>query len=138
MIFGAPRTGFMEGDGKHDKQPRIEIRPWPGHSIDGRVHAVASSDDSVVSAAKSNARMVMFADRPWPMRMPAMGDAEHLARPHMGKFVESNFYRYDLLGEHFSSVKGYDAHARKIALAREIGMDGIVSAFMRAAVWGTR
>jgi hypothetical protein len=55
----------------------------------------------------------------------------------MGKFVESNFYHYELLGEHFSTVKGYDAYAQKIALAKEIGMDGIVSAFMQAAVWGT-
>jgi len=55
----------------------------------------------------------------------------------MGKFVESNFYHYELLGEHFTTVKGYDAYAQKIALAKEIGMDGIVSAFMEAAVWGT-
>src|SRR4029077_7960934 len=40
-------------------------------------------------------------------------------------------------GPHFSTVKGYDAYAQKVALTREIGMDGIVSAFMQAAVWGT-
>jgi alkanesulfonate monooxygenase SsuD/methylene tetrahydromethanopterin reductase-like flavin-dependent oxidoreductase (luciferase family) len=167
MILAALRTGFMEGDGKFYKQPRTEIRPRPSHPIDGRVYAVASSDDSVVSAAKLNARMVMFADRPWPMRMPAiqkhrdltrqmhgrdaapplladfcvctptLDGAEDMARRYMGKFVESNFYHYELLGEHFSTVKGYDAYAQKIALAKEIGMDGIVSAFMQAAVWGT-
>jgi hypothetical protein len=110
--------------------------------------------------------MVMFADRPWPMRMPAiqkhrdlvrerhgleagpplladfcvctpsMDGAEAQARQYMGKFVESNFYHYELLGPHFGTVKGYDAYAQKIAMAREIGMDGIVSAFMEAAVWG--
>ena len=167
MILRALRTGFMEGSGKHYRQPRIEIRPRPANKIDGRVYAVASSDDSVVSAAKLNARMVMFADRPWPLRMPAitkhrelvkqmhgvaaapplladfcvctpsMDGAEETARRYMGKFVESNFYHYELLGEHFSTVKGYDAYAQKIAMAREIGMDGIVSAFMQAAVWGT-
>src|SRR5258706_59556 len=144
-----------------------DIRPPPTRSFDGRVYAVASSDDSVVSAAKLNARLVMFADRPWPMRMPAiqkhrdlvrrmhgeparpplladfcvctatMDDAEAQARRYMGKFVESNFYHYELLGPHFSTVKGYDAYAQKIAMAREIGMEGIVSAFMEAAVWGT-
>lgn len=62
---------------------------------------------------------------------------EAIARQCMGKFVESNFYHYELLGPHFSTVKGYDAYAQKIAMAREIGMDGIVSAFMQAAVWGT-
>ncbi|HVY15728.1 MAG TPA: LLM class flavin-dependent oxidoreductase [Rhodopila sp.] len=167
MIVNALRTGYIEGDGKFYKQPRTELRPRPVKPIDGRVYAVASSDDSVVSAAKLNARMVMFADRPWPMRMgainkhralikelhggpelpplladfcvctPTMDGAEDYARQYMGKFVESNFYHYELLGEHFSQVKGYDAYAQKIALAKEIGMDGIVSAFMQAAVWGT-
>jgi alkanesulfonate monooxygenase SsuD/methylene tetrahydromethanopterin reductase-like flavin-dependent oxidoreductase (luciferase family) len=167
MIVRAMRTGFIEGNGKFYKQPRTELRPRPFKPIDGRVYAVASSDDSVVSAAKLNARMVMFADRPWPMRMPAiqkhrdltlqmhgrpalpplladfcvctptMDGAEEKARQYMGKFVESNFYHYELLGEHFSQVRGYDAYAQKIALAKEIGMDGIVSAFMQAAVWGT-
>jgi alkanesulfonate monooxygenase SsuD/methylene tetrahydromethanopterin reductase-like flavin-dependent oxidoreductase (luciferase family) len=166
MIVRGLRTGFMEGDGPFYRQPRTEIRPRPARSFDGRVYAVASSDDSVVSAARLNARMVMFADRPWPMRMPAIQkhrdlvrelhgqeaepplladfcvctptphDAEATARRYMGKFVESNFYHYELLGPHFSTVKGYDAYAQKIAMAREIGMDGIVSAFMEAAVWG--
>jgi alkanesulfonate monooxygenase SsuD/methylene tetrahydromethanopterin reductase-like flavin-dependent oxidoreductase (luciferase family) len=167
MIVKAMETGFIEGDGKFYKQPRTELRPRPYKSMDNRIYAVASSDDSVVSAAKLNARMVMFADRPWPMRMPAiekhrqlvkelhgspplpplladfcvctptMDGAEEMARLYMGKFVESNFYHYELLGEHFSTVKGYDAYAQKIALAKEIGMDGIVSAFLQAAVWGT-
>jgi len=167
MIVSALKTGFIEGDGPFYKQPRTELRPRPYRPIDGRIYAVASSDDSVVSAAKLNARMVMFADRPWPMRMPAiqkhreltrqlhggaelpplladfcictptMNGAEDKARQYMGKFVESNFYHYELLGEHFSTVRGYDSYAQKIALAKEIGMDGIVTAFMQAAVWGT-
>jgi len=166
MILRGLRTGFVEGNGTFYRQPRTEIRPRPSRSFDGRVYAVASSDDSVVSAAKLNARMVMFADRPWPMRMPAiqkhrdlvrqthgvdaqpplladfcvctptMDGAKEKARKYMGKFVESNFYHYELLGEHFGTVKGYDAYAQKIAMAKEIGMDGIVSAFMEAAVWG--
>ena len=68
MIGEALRTGFMEGDGKYYKQPRIEIRPRPQHSFDGRIYAVASSEDSIDSAAKLGAHMVMFADRPWEMR----------------------------------------------------------------------
>ena len=167
LILTALHTGFMEGHGKFYPQPRTEIRPRPRKSFAGRLYAVASSDDSVAAAARLNARMVMFADRPGPIRMPAinkhrelvrqihgveaapplladfcvctptMDGAEDLARRYMGKFVESNFYHYELLGEHFSTVKGYDAYAQKIALAKELGMDGIVSAFMEAAVWGT-
>jgi alkanesulfonate monooxygenase SsuD/methylene tetrahydromethanopterin reductase-like flavin-dependent oxidoreductase (luciferase family) len=167
LILQALHTGVMEGAGPFYPQPRTEIRPRPTRSFAGRLYAVASSDDSVLAAARLDARMVMFADRPWPMRMPAiqkhrtlvrelhgkaadpplladfcvctptLDGAEALARQYMGTFVESNFYHYELLGPHFSTVKGYDAYAQKIALARELGMDGIVSAFMEAAVWGT-
>jgi alkanesulfonate monooxygenase SsuD/methylene tetrahydromethanopterin reductase-like flavin-dependent oxidoreductase (luciferase family) len=53
MIVNALRTGFIEGDGTFYKQPRTELRPRPYKPIDGRIYAVASSDDSVVSARNS-------------------------------------------------------------------------------------
>src|SRR5207253_7246207 len=52
MIVKALKTGFIEGDGKFDKQPRNEIPPRPQYSFDGRIYAVASSEESVDSAAK--------------------------------------------------------------------------------------
>ena len=147
MIVNALRTGVMEGNGKHYQQPRIEIRPRPKYSFDNRIYAVASSEDSVEAAARLGAHMVMFSDRPWPMRLPAiqrnrelhrkfhgseaptmliadfcicwpkLDEAEELARKHMGSFVHSNFEHYELLGDHFNTVKGYDAYAQKAAIA---------------------
>ncbi|HEY1934327.1 MAG TPA: LLM class flavin-dependent oxidoreductase [Acetobacteraceae bacterium] len=167
MIVQALRTGVMEGNGQHYKQPRIEIRPKPKYSFDGRIYAVASSEDSVEAAARLGAHMVMFSDRPWPLRLPAiqrnrdlhrrfhgsdappmmiadfcvclptMDGAEEKARRYMGTFVHSNFEHYELLGEHFSQVKGYDAYAQKAEIARKGGMDGAIDGFMKAAVWGT-
>src|SRR3954454_5555589 len=84
MIVGALRTGWIEGDGKHYKQPRVEIRPRPEYSFDGRIYAVASSEDSVDSAAKLGAHMVMFSDRPWPMRLPAIQRNREMHRKHHG------------------------------------------------------
>jgi alkanesulfonate monooxygenase SsuD/methylene tetrahydromethanopterin reductase-like flavin-dependent oxidoreductase (luciferase family) len=111
--------------------------------------------------------MVMFSDRPWHMRLPAielnrslhlkyhgrpapsmmitdfcicaptLDEAEQLARQHMGKFVESNFHHYEFLGEHFATVKGYDAYAQKAAIARQGGLPAAIEGFMKAAVWGT-
>ena len=72
MIINALKTGLIEGDGKFYKQPRIEIRPRPQYSFDSRIYAVASSEDSIDSAAKLGAHIVMFADRPWEMRLPAI------------------------------------------------------------------
>lgn len=166
MIVNALRTGFMEGNGKFYQQPRIELRPRPKYSFDGRIYAVASSEDSVEAAARLGGHMVMFSDRPWPMRLPAiqrnrelqrkfhgtdaptmmitdfcvcspgLAQSEELARRYMGTFVHSNFEHYELLGEHFSQVKGYDAYAQKAEIARKGGMDGAIEGFMKAAMWG--
>jgi hypothetical protein len=111
--------------------------------------------------------MVMFSDRPWPMRLPAIQRNRELhrkfhgraaptmmitdfcmcdlnlavagenARKYMGKFVESNFHHYEFLGEHFNTVRGYDAYVQKAAIARQGGLEGAVAGFMQAAVWGT-
>ncbi len=167
MIIAALRTGFMEGQGKHYRQPRIEIRPRPQRSFDGRIYAVASSEDSVNSAAKLGAHMVMFADRPWEMRLPVIergrdlhrqyhgtepptlmmtefvvcgednAACEEEARLYQGKFVESNFYHYEFLGDHFKTVKGYDSYQQKAEIARHAGLEGAVKGFMQAASWGT-
>ena len=167
MIVNALKTGFIEGDGTYYKQPRTEIRPRPHNSFDGRIYAVASSEDSVDSAAKLGAHLVMFADRPWEMRAPViehgrdlhrkyhgtepphlmltdfcvcstdLASCEEEARQYQGKFVESNFYHYEFLGEHFASVKGYDAYQQKAEIARKTGISGAVDGFMKAASWGT-
>ena len=167
MIINALKTGFIEGDGKFYQQPRTELRPRPQYSFDGRVYAVASSEDSVMSAAKLGAHMVMFADRPWEMRLPViersrqlhrqfhgttppqvmltefcvcgtdLAETEQEARQYQGKFVESNFYHYEFLGDHFKTVKGYDAYQQKAEIARHAGLEGAVAGFMQAASWGT-
>jgi len=167
MIVNALRTGFIEGDGTFYKQPRIAIRPRPQHSFDGRIYAVASSEDSIDSAAKLGAHIVMFADRPWEMRLPNiergrelhrkyhgteppqvmltefvvcgtnLAACEEEARQYQGKFVESNFYHYEFLGDHFKTVKGYDSYQQKAEIARKGGLEGAVDGFMKAASWGT-
>jgi alkanesulfonate monooxygenase SsuD/methylene tetrahydromethanopterin reductase-like flavin-dependent oxidoreductase (luciferase family) len=167
MIVNALRTGFIEGDGKFYKQPRIEIRPRPQYSFDGRIYAVASSEDSIDSAARLGAHIVMFADRPWEMRLPAidrgralhrkyhgsepphvmltefcvcgtnLAETEEEARRYQGKFVESNFHHYEFLGDHFKTVRGYDAYQQKAEMARKGGIEGAVAGFMQAASWGT-
>lgn len=167
MILEALRTGWIEGNGRFYPQPRTPIRPRPERSFEGRTYAVASSEDSVEAAARLKARMVMFADRPWPMRLPQIerhrnlfrqfhnaeappfliadfcictptqDGVEELAQRHMGSFVDSNLEHYEILSGHFAKTKGYDAYAKKAELAKEAGRDGIVQAFLKAAVYGT-
>jgi len=167
MILDALRTGFIEGNGKFYPQPRIEIRPRPERSFEGRTYAVASSEDSIDAAARLKARMLMFADRPWPLRLPGIqkyrelfakyhgveappvvtadqcicastaAEAEDLAERHMASFVDSNLEHYELMSTHFETAKGYDAYAKKSQIARETGRDGLVKALLQVAVRGT-
>jgi hypothetical protein len=41
------------------------------------------------------------------------------------------------LGEHFRTVKGYDAYQQKAEIARKGGFEGAVNGFIQAASWGT-
>ena len=167
MVVDALKTGFIEGNGPYYKQARTELRPRPQHSFDGRIYAVAASDDSIASAARLGAHIIMFADRPWEMRMPGiergrelhrefhgtepptlllteftvcgpdLEECEEHARQYQGKFVESNFYHYEFLSDHFKNVKGYNAYQQKAEIARSAGLEGAVKGFMKAASWGT-
>ena len=67
---------------------------------------------------------------------PDLAEAEVLARKHMGSFVESNFEHYELLGDHFSTIKGYNAYAQKSEIARKGGLEGTVEGFIRPPCGG--
>src|SRR6185295_16007079 len=56
-----------------------------------------------------------------------LAETEEEARKYEGKFVESNFYHYEFLGEHFKTVKGYDAYQQKAEIARKGGLEGAVA-----------
>ena len=67
---------------------------------------------------------------------PDLAEAEEISRRHMGSFVQSNVEHYELMSDHFSTVKGYDAYAQKSEIVRKTGLDGMTEGFMKAAVWG--
>ena len=167
MIVNALRTGVMEGNGKFYQQPRIEIRPKPKYSFDGRIYAVASSEDSVEAAARLGAHMVMFSDRPWPMRLPAIQRNRELLRKFHGREAPTDADRrlLRLLAE-AGRGRGTGAQAHGQLRAQQFralriagrslqhgeglrclraeggdrqggGMDGAIAGFMKAAVWGT-
>lgn len=167
MILEALRTGYIEGNGTFYPQPRAAIRPKPERDFADRLYAVASSDDSVESAARIKARMVMFADRSWEHRMPSIerhraryaelhgtpppppmtcdfclcatdaDEARALATEHMGTYLDSVLEHYEVMGDHFKSTKGYDAYAAASKSLKGMGRAGFLSGFMKATAWGT-
>lgn len=167
MVVEALETGYIEGDGPHYPQPRIEIRPRPERTFRGRTYAVASSDDSVESAANLAAVMVMFADRPWDNRMPSIQryrdryrelhgadapppltadfvfcheDASYAAEAgerYLANYLASVLDHYEVMGDHFAGIKGYDAYASAAKVLQKIGKEGMLSGFLKATATGT-
>lgn len=54
----------MEG-GKYTKQPRREIRPFPGRSFKGRTYAAAVSPESMPIMAKLGVGLLVIPQKPW-------------------------------------------------------------------------
>lgn len=167
MVVEALRTGFIQGDGPYFPQERVEIRPRPERSFEDRFYAVASSDDSVESAARFGGRMTMFADRAWEHRMPSieryrgrfqevhgraapplmtadfcvcMDDAERArerAHRYMGTYLGSLLAHYEVMGDHFTNTEGYEAYGKAAEVLRRVGESGFLEMFMKATSWGT-
>jgi alkanesulfonate monooxygenase SsuD/methylene tetrahydromethanopterin reductase-like flavin-dependent oxidoreductase (luciferase family) len=151
MILAALESGEIAGQGPFYPQPRIAIRPRPTRSFRGRLYAVAGSDDSVDSAARLGARMVMFADRPWPSRMPSIerhrtlyraahaaeapppltcdftycdadpARARERALRYLSTYLASVLEHYEVTGAHFAATKGYEAYAKASETLRSAG-----------------
>lgn len=167
MVVRALETGFIEGDGPYYPQPRAELRPRPQKSFRGRIYAVANSNDSVDSAARIGARMVMFAERQWSHRVPAIeryrsryrelhgseapppmtadftycdSDAEHAVEHgtrYMASYLASLLEHYELMGDHFQETEGYKGYQQNAELLRHTGETGFLKGFLKANAFGT-
>lgn len=167
LIVDALATGHMEGAGTFYPQPRTPIRPAPTRPFADRLYAVASSDDSVESAARLRARMVMFADRSWEHRLPSVekhraryqelhgvaapppmtcdfcycaadaGSAEEKATKYLDTYLDSILEHYEIMGEHFKTTKGYASYAEASKSLQKMGKAGFLKGFMSATSWGT-
>lgn len=72
MILRGLDTGFVEGDGKFYKQPRVEIRPRPRRGYSDEFFCVAMSNDSAITAAELGGRMMTFIQWPIERHVPML------------------------------------------------------------------
>jgi hypothetical protein len=112
MIVDALGIRFIEGDGIFYPQSRTEIRPrlLPviecGRELRRQLHGTTPPHVTLTEFVVCG---------------PDLAACEEEARQYQGKFVESNFYHYEFLGEHFKTMKGYDANQQKAEIARKDG-----------------
>jgi alkanesulfonate monooxygenase SsuD/methylene tetrahydromethanopterin reductase-like flavin-dependent oxidoreductase (luciferase family) len=167
MILEALETGFIEGAGPYYPQPRAKIRPAPTRTFKGRIYAVANSPDSIDTAARLGARMIMFAERSWDSRMsgieryrdryrgahdavappPLICDfiycdekadrGEKRATQYLGSYLGSLLEHYELMGDHFDETKGYGGYGKNAEVLRAVGESGSLEGFKQANAYGT-
>jgi alkanesulfonate monooxygenase SsuD/methylene tetrahydromethanopterin reductase-like flavin-dependent oxidoreductase (luciferase family) len=167
MIVRALETGFVEGDGPHYPRPRTELRPRPRASFADRLYCVAGSPDSVVSAVEMGATLLSFVTRPpqenrklydgyreqfrakHGVDAPPIactinlychsdGDlARERAQRYIEKFFYSNVKHYEMAGDHFQHIEGYQRHAEMAKALREFGLDQAADRYAASALVGT-
>jgi alkanesulfonate monooxygenase SsuD/methylene tetrahydromethanopterin reductase-like flavin-dependent oxidoreductase (luciferase family) len=167
MILSALETGVIAGDGPYYPQPEVELRPRPESSFADRVYCVAGSPESVVSAVAAKGRLLAFVTGPVEDVMANFlgyreqyeaahgteappiavnlnlychddGDlARERASEYVSRFFYSNVEHYELAGEHFTSISGYDRHDEQARQLREFGLENAAARYTGAALVGT-
>lgn len=167
MILEALETGFIEGSGPYYPQPRAAIRPRPTRTFKDRIYAVANSSDSVDIAARLGARIIMFAEKKWDARLPGIqryreqyrdvhgseappplicdfsycdenaARGEERAGQYLGSYLGSLLEHYELMGDHFSDIEGYQGYGKNAAMLRKVGESGFMAGFKAANAYGT-
>ncbi|HEX4107602.1 MAG TPA: LLM class flavin-dependent oxidoreductase [Solirubrobacteraceae bacterium] len=167
MITKAQETGFIEGDGKFWQQPRTQVAPFSGIPLTGRMTEIAMSEESQVMAAKLGLKMATFAVLPMAQMAPQLlqyrdvyeqthgepapppmvcdmitvhEDEEEALRLHreaVGAYFFSLIKHYELAGDHFKDIKGYESYDAMAGMFKAAGLDAAAEAYVQANTYGT-
>ncbi|MEX2481894.1 MAG: LLM class flavin-dependent oxidoreductase [Gammaproteobacteria bacterium] len=156
-----------EHHGNYYDQPRAVLRPRPTRSFADRLTQVAMSSDSVIEAAVNKAKMMQFTYKPLAVhkqeidiysaeyqrlhncappvpflidltvcdRDEARGKAN--ARKYIIDYLLTVMHHYEMMGEHFSNVKGYSEYGETAAAMREAGLEAVAESYLETQLHGT-
>jgi alkanesulfonate monooxygenase SsuD/methylene tetrahydromethanopterin reductase-like flavin-dependent oxidoreductase (luciferase family) len=167
MIVQALETGWIEGDGPYYPQPRTQLRPGPRGSFRGRLYCVAGSPDSVTSCVNLGAALMTIVTRPVPDLMPVFDSyreqylakhgveappislnvnmychqdpevAKERSRLYIGRFFASNVRHYEMAGDHFQEIEGYQRYAEIARILQQTGLEQAAANYAACALCGT-
>lgn len=158
---------MAEHAGKYFTQPEAKIRPRPRHTFKGRTTQVAMSGDSIIEAANNGLKMMQFAYKPLEVHTQEVKTyAQHFrqqhnsappvpffvdfcvcdenadraaenADRHIRGYLVSLLQHYELMGDHFSKMKGYAEYGEAAQLLAAAGQEALASDYLAAQTWGT-
>jgi alkanesulfonate monooxygenase SsuD/methylene tetrahydromethanopterin reductase-like flavin-dependent oxidoreductase (luciferase family) len=164
-LLPALESGTMEYEGKYVRQPRVAIRPRPARSFRGRTYAAAVSPESAVIMAQLGVGILIIPQKPWEIvsqelatyrrtyqelhgaQPPSViaaawtfvdedeGRARAMAERWIGGYWQTAMRHYEIGGEHWNQVKGYDFYR---GMSNVLRSDPRSTSFvMDLQVWGT-
>jgi alkanesulfonate monooxygenase SsuD/methylene tetrahydromethanopterin reductase-like flavin-dependent oxidoreductase (luciferase family) len=145
LMLGGLEQGFVEYCGKHFQQPKRFIRPAPTRSFRGRTYASAVSPESIEIMARLGVGLLLVPQKPWEVIIEEVktyreiyeqvnGEqapvplvvnevfvdtdsvrANELGAMLIGDYYEACLKHYELGGQHFHGMKGYEYYEKTAA-----------------------
>jgi alkanesulfonate monooxygenase SsuD/methylene tetrahydromethanopterin reductase-like flavin-dependent oxidoreductase (luciferase family) len=167
MLLAALEKGVAEFDGRFVQQTRRELRPRPFKSFRGRTYAAAVSPESSRIMAQLGVGILIIPQKPWEMIVQELADyravyssvngvdapppivagwtycdtnpdrAEAYARKYIGEYYHSVIRHYELVGDHLTKMRGYEAYKEVQERITAGAVDESVDFFLGLQVWGT-
>ena len=168
MILQGLERGVCEFDGKFVRQKRREIRPRPFKSFRGRTYAAAVSPESSAIMARLGIGILIIPQKPWETVAKELHDyrqvfhevngtdapppicagwtfcdesadrARELACRYIGGYWRTVVKHYELVGDHLTKMKGYEAYGTmQTMVSAPGGVDALTDFFVDLQIWGT-
>ncbi len=168
IILEGLENGSVEFAGKYYQQAKRELRPRPFKSFRGRTYAAAVSPESSQIMAKLGIGLLIIPQKPWEMVLQELADyrrifaqvngtdapppivagwtfcdedagrAEELGRKYIAEYWRSVVRHYELVGDHLTKMKGYEAYKdMQESASAPGGVDAMIEFFLGLQVYGT-
>jgi alkanesulfonate monooxygenase SsuD/methylene tetrahydromethanopterin reductase-like flavin-dependent oxidoreductase (luciferase family) len=168
IILSGLEKGYVEYGGKYYQQAHRELRPRPFKSFRGRTYAAAVSPESSQIMAKLGIGLLIIPQKPWEQVLKELSDyrrvftevngtdapppivagwtfcdedagrAEELGRKYITEYWRSVVRHYELVGDHLTKMKGYEAYKdMQESASAPGGVDAMIEFFLGLQVYGT-
>ena len=167
MLVQALEEGYAEFDGEVVHQPRVEIRPNPFRSFQGRSYAAAISPESSIILAKLGLGVLIIPQKPWNEVQNELASyratyqevnegeppapvvvtfaycdkdeekAAEMSRKYGGGYWESVMKHYEFRSDHLKNTRGYEYYGGFADKINIYGDNNVVDFFVSLQVSGT-
>ena len=167
LLVQALENGVAEFDGDLIQQNRVDIRPKPFKSFQGRIYAAAVSPESSLALAQLGLGMLIIPQKPWnevetelkayreiyqevngsPAPPPIVvgftfcheeeDQAREMAAEYVGNYWESVMDHYEFRSDHLKTTKGYEYYGKFTEKIERYGDQDVKDFFLDLQVWGT-